>query len=165
MEQAIEASSLEWTHLHPVEYMSNALGWADSIRNEGVVREPFGHTLSAMIHEADIASVAATALIEEGHAGKSYILTGPEVLTVPEKVHAISSVINREIRFVELTRQQARERMHQSGIQNEVINFVIEWHDNPPEYGYTVLPTVEQVTGRKPRKFAQWVEEHIGDFS
>ncbi|MDQ0058708.1 hypothetical protein [Paenibacillus harenae] len=31
---------------------------------------------------------------------------------------------------------------------------------NPPEVGYTVLPTVEQVTGRPARTFAEWAVEH-----
>ncbi|MEU6035564.1 NmrA family NAD(P)-binding protein [Actinomadura sp. NPDC047616] len=33
-----------------------------------------------------------------------------------------------------------------------------------PEAGYTVLPTVEQVTGRPARTFAQWVEENAAAF-
>jgi hypothetical protein len=31
---------------------------------------------------------------------------------------------------------------------------------NPPESSYTVLPTVEQVTGKPARTFAQWVAEN-----
>ena len=34
----------------------------------------------------------------------------------------------------------------------------------PPEAGYTVLPTVERVTGRPARTFAQWVRRHAGAF-
>jgi uncharacterized protein YbjT (DUF2867 family) len=60
LEEVVEASGLEWTHLSPVEFMSNALEWAESVRKAGVVREAFADVKSAMIHEADIASVAAT---------------------------------------------------------------------------------------------------------
>lgn len=51
------------TFLQPVEFMSNALQWAETIRLEGIVREPFGDSPSAMVHVADIASVAVAALI------------------------------------------------------------------------------------------------------
>lgn len=166
VEQAVEASSLEWTYLQPPsEFMSNALMWAESIRSEGVVREPFGNSLDAMIHEADIGSVAAIALTTDGHAGKTYTLTGPEVLTISEKVRAISAAIGRDIQFVELTEEQARERMREKGAQDDVIDFVIGWHANPPESAFTVVPTVEEVTGRPARTFTQWVAEHVQHFN
>src|SRR5262245_26121062 len=41
IERAVEASSLAWTFLQPVEFMSNMLEWGDPIRSEGVVRQPF----------------------------------------------------------------------------------------------------------------------------
>ncbi|MGH8908959.1 MAG: NAD(P)H-binding protein [Egibacteraceae bacterium] len=164
VEQAVEASDLEWTHLQPVEFMANALEWAASIRAEGVVREPFGNRLSAMVHEADIGAVAATALSEDGHAGRTYTLTGPEALTVPRKVRTIGAAIGRDLRFVELTEEQARERWRESGCSNEVIEFLVWVYGSTPAVGYTVVPTVEQVTGRPPRTFSQWAVEHADAF-
>lgn len=164
VEQAVEASDLEWTHLQPVEFMANALEWAESIRAEDVVREAFGSRLSAMVHEADIGAVAATALVEDGHAGKTYTLTGPEVLTVPRKVRTIAAAIGRDIEFVELTEEQARMRWRESGYPDEVIEFFVFVHGNTPPMGYTVVPTVEEVTGRPPRTFAQWAAEHADAF-
>ncbi|WP_342767708.1 hypothetical protein [Gracilibacillus dipsosauri] len=35
---------------------------------------------------------------------------------------------------------------------------------NPPEMGCTVLQTVEEVTGRPARTFAEWVSEHKSYF-
>jgi uncharacterized protein YbjT (DUF2867 family) len=69
VEQAVEASDLEWTFLQPVEFMSGMLDWVESIRAEGVVRVPFGNRLTATIHEADIGAVAARVLVDGGHAG------------------------------------------------------------------------------------------------
>lgn len=161
VEQAVEASGLEWTFLQPApEFMSNALVWVDSIREEGIVSEPFQQSLDAMVHPSDIGSVAATALIHGGHAGQTYNITGPEVLTIPQKVRTISAVLGKEIKFVELTEEQARERMRKKGAQEDVIDFVIGWHANPPQSAYTVVPTVEQITGRPAKTFAQWVSEH-----
>lgn len=162
--QAVEAAGVEWTHVRPSEFMANALYWAESIRAEGVVRAPFGGQLHAMIHEADVAAVAVTALLEDGHAGQTYTPTGPEALTRIEAVRTISDVIGRDIRFVELTEEQGREQLRESGYPDEVIEAVIEYGTNPPEEAYTVLPTVEQVTGRPPRTFAQWAAEHADDF-
>ncbi|XXY02937.1 hypothetical protein WMF26_28760 [Sorangium sp. So ce185] len=68
--------------------MANHLEWAASIRDEGIVREPFCDRLSAVVHEADIAAVAVAALTQDGHAGKKYTLTGPEVLRRDLRKHA-----------------------------------------------------------------------------
>lgn len=156
LERAVEMSSLAWTFLQPVEFMSGALDWTESIRAEGAVRQAFGSRKSAIVHEADIASVAATALTEDGHGGKSYTITGPEVLTPPVMARTIGSAIGCDVRFVELTEAQAREQWRAAGFPDEVIEFFVWAHGNTPPVGYTVAPTVEQVTGRKPRTFAQW---------
>ncbi|MFF0574901.1 SDR family oxidoreductase [Streptosporangium saharense] len=164
LEEAVEASGLEWTHLSPVEFMSNALEWAESVRTEGVVREAFAEARSAMVHEADIASVAATALTADGHAGQEYWITGPEALTPPEKVRTIGEVLGRDVRYIELTRDEIVEQWRQTGFSDEDIEFFLTMRTNPPQAGYTVLPTVEKVTGRPPRTFAQWVQENAAAF-
>jgi uncharacterized protein YbjT (DUF2867 family) len=164
VEQAVEASDLEWTFLQPVEFMAGALDWVESIRAEGVVRVPFGDRLTATIHEADIGAVAAKVLIEGGHAGKTLTLTGPEVLTPRAMVRTIGAAIGRDLDFVELTETQARERWRAEGYPDEVIEFFVLAHGNTPVEGYTVVPTVEQVTGRPPRTFAHWAAEHADAF-
>lgn len=164
VEHAVEASDLAWTLLQPVEFMSNAFDWVKSIRAEGVVRAPFGSRLSALIHEADIGAVAAAALTEEGHAGQTYTLTGPEALTPPEMVRTIGAAIGRDLRFIELTEAQAREQWREAGYPEDVIEFFVWALGNTPEVGYTVVPTVEQVTGRPARTFAQWAAEHADAF-
>jgi uncharacterized protein YbjT (DUF2867 family) len=164
VEQAVEASDLEWTFLHPVEFMAGALDWVESIRAEGLVREPFGSRLTATIHEADIGAVAARVLVEGGQAGKTLTLTGSEVLTPREMVRTIGAAIDRDIQFIELTEAQAREQWQASGYPNEVIEFFVLALGNTPPEGYTVVPTVEQITGGPARTFAQWAAEHADAF-
>ncbi|MET9096656.1 NAD(P)H-binding protein [Streptomyces cyaneofuscatus] len=164
-ERAVEESGLAWTHLRPMEFMVNATDWSDSIKEESVVRSPFGDWTSAMIHEADIAAVAVTALTEDGHAGKIYTLTGPEALKRRDIVGVIGDAIGREVRFQELTPDEAREYWRTSvGYPDEVIEWFLEMGADQPEPVRTVLPTVEQVTGRPARTFAQWAAEHADDF-
>jgi len=109
-------------------------------------------------------AVAATVLSEEGHAGKTYTLTGPEALTPPQMVHTIGAAIGRDLQFVELTEAQARARWRASGYPDEAIEFFVFVQRDTPPVGYTVVPTVERVTGRPARTFAQWAAEHAGAF-
>ncbi|MCT2592884.1 NAD(P)H-binding protein [Streptomyces sp. N2-109] len=164
VEHAVMAADWEWTILEPVEFMSNALEWVNSVREEGVIREAFPEVLSAAVHEADIAAVAATALVEGGHGGKSYNLTGPEALTMYDKARIISAATGHDIELVQLTREQANQRLRDRDVPEDVIDYVVGWHANPPASAYTVDPTVEQITGRPARTYAEWVAEHADAF-
>ncbi|MFC4564533.1 NmrA family NAD(P)-binding protein [Nocardiopsis mangrovi] len=164
LEEALEAAGLAPTRLAPVEFMANALEWAEAVRGGGVVREPFPEARSAMVHEADIAAVAAVALAGDGHAGRQYVLTGPEVLTHPDKARIIGEVLGRDVRYAELPRDEAVAGWEQAGFTSEDIAFFLAVRVDPHEVAYTVLPTVEEVTGAPARIFAQWVRENAGAF-
>ncbi|MGP4048899.1 NmrA family NAD(P)-binding protein [Streptomyces sp. 2A115] len=165
LEDAVRGDDgVDWTVLMPVEFMANALEWADGVVASGEVREPFVSRLSAMVHEGDIGAVAAVALTEEGHGGQEYVITGPELLTVGDKVAAIAAARGREIALVELTEEQAVAQWRAAGHPEDVIGFLIEAYGNTPEVGRTVLGTVEKVTGHPARTFAQWAAEHANAF-
>jgi uncharacterized protein YbjT (DUF2867 family) len=164
LEPAVKAGNLDWTFVRPTEFMSNALHWAETIRTEGVVQEPFGDATTAMVHEADIAAVAVRALMEEGHAGMTYGLTGPERLTIRDKVRVIGEAIGQEIRFVELTVEQARDKMAAEGQPQELIDFLINVFGNVPEEPNIVNSNIQKVTGRPARTFAEWAAEHADAF-
>ncbi|NGO08699.1 NAD(P)H-binding protein [Streptomyces sp. HC44] len=166
LEDAVRAEAgVDWTVLMPVEFMANALEWAEGIVASGEVREPFVSRLSAMVHEGDIGAVAAVALTEEGHGGQEYVITGPELLSVGDKVATIAAARGREITLVELTEEQAVAQWRAAGHPQDVIGFLLEAYGNTPEVGRTVADTVEQVTGRPARTFEQWAAEHGDAFT
>ncbi|GHB21963.1 NAD(P)H-binding protein [Streptomyces chryseus] len=164
VQDAVEAGDMDWTLVMPVEFMANALEWADGIRTRDSVAEPFVDRLSAMVHEADIGAVAAVALTEDGHAGRTYTLTGPETLTVRDKVRALTAARGREIALTELTPAQAVERWQGAGMDQETVDFLLDVYGNTPEIGRTVVDTVERATGRPARTFAEWAAEHADAF-
>ncbi|WP_058041214.1 NmrA family NAD(P)-binding protein [Streptomyces roseifaciens] len=163
VEQAVAESGVEWTRLEPQEFMSNTLNWIESVRAEGIVREPYDFP-SALVHEADIAAVAAVALLDDGHAGRAYNLTGPESLTPRERIAILSRAIRRDIDFVPITHEQALDRLMATGVPRADAEYVIGWYSAPSEASTTVVDTVKQVTGRPARTFAQWAAEHAERF-
>ncbi|AZM64091.1 MULTISPECIES: SDR family oxidoreductase [unclassified Streptomyces] len=165
LEDAVRADDgVDWTVLIPVEFMANALEWAEGVVASDEVREPFVSRLSAMVHEGDIGAVAAVALTEEGHGGQEYVITGPEVLTVGDKVAAIAGARGRAVSLVELTEEEAVAQWRAAGHSEEVIGFLLEAYGNTPEIGRTVTGTVEKITGRPARSFTQWAAEHADAF-
>ncbi len=118
----------------------------------------------AVVHEADFGAVAPPPCWRTGTpAGRTH-LTGPESLTLPQRVAAIATAIGRPVRFVELTEDEARERWRADGHGEELIDLLAAWQGDPPLAAYTVTDTVERVTGRPARRFADWAAEHAADF-
>ncbi|MEU6247881.1 NAD(P)H-binding protein [Glycomyces sp. NPDC047010] len=163
VERALRASGIGWTLLAPVEFMSGALEWAPQVRAEGTV-STLATFASAVVHEADIAAVAATALTEDGHAGRTYHLTGPESLTPQERVRLLGEALGRDVAYVHLTEGQERERLRGLGYPEDYVEFGIQLAVNPPAQAGDVHDTVEAVTKRPARTFAQWAAEHADRF-
>jgi uncharacterized protein YbjT (DUF2867 family) len=163
VERAVADSGIGWTFVRPGAFMANTLQWGDSVRTEDVVRVPYGESASAPVDEWDIGAVAATALLQPGHQGASYLLTGPEALTVAQQVKVIGSVLGRPIRFEELPPAAARQAMLRF-VPAEVVDALFEFAAATVGRPVEVLPTVQQVTGRPARTFAQWVTRHAAAF-
>lgn len=165
VEETLRGSGMQWTLVKPAEFMANVLAdWRETIRTKGVVREFYGDALSARVHEGDIAAIAVEALLGDGHHSRSYPLTGPEALTRHKAVHVIAEAIGKDIPFIELTEEEARQQWRDQGYDEESVEFFVQMAKNPPEVGYTVLPTIEQVLGRPARTFAEWAVEHKREF-
>lgn len=163
VEEALKASSISWTILQPAEFMGNALELVPEIRARHTVSMLAGYP-SAVVHEADIAGVAAVALTTEGHAGKTYPLTGPEALTPAERTSLLAEAIGEPIGFVQLSEDAERERLRSYGYDEDFVEFGIQLATNTPEGAGTVLRTVEEVTGHPARTFTQWAHQHADQF-
>src|SRR5437763_5544019 len=114
LEDLLRESGLDWTILRPGGFASNALWWAESVRTRQVVAAPFGDTGVPIIDPADIAEVAAACLLDDRHTGGVYELTGPEVITPRQQTDAIAAELGSPVRFVVLTRDDAKVGMKQS---------------------------------------------------
>lgn len=163
-ENAVRGSGLPWTILRPVSFMTNTYDWLPQLNEGDVVRAPFADVAIATIDPADIAAVAAEALINDGHEGQSYALTGPEALRPADRVAVLAEVLERPLTFEAEPDEEARARMLAAMPQRYVDAFFSFFVDGTLDET-TVQPTVAEVTGRPPRTFRQWTEEHADDFT
>lgn len=164
LEWLIRRTSLEWTFLRAGGFATNTLGWAEEIRATGTVHWVHGGAARSLIHEADIAAVAAKALTEDGHAGVGYELTGPSVVTQTEQVRLIGEAIGRPLRWVELSEVDARTRLREQGWPPEFIDGALAHWARIVTEPEPVTDTVEKLTGAPARSFAQWAGEHADAF-
>ena len=162
-EDALKGSGLRWTILRPNAFFANVLRWRPQLRAGDVIREAFPHVRSAAIDNADIAAVAVHALTGPGHEGRAYRLTGPEPLTQADRVRILADVLERPLTLDPFSDEEARADMAANMPQEYVDAFMAFYVEGTLDESQ-VLPTVEQITGRVPRTFAQWAAEHAGDF-
>ncbi|MFI5916673.1 NAD(P)H-binding protein [Dactylosporangium sp. NPDC051541] len=178
VEQAVEASDLEWTHVRPGEFMLNKLWlWGPSIRAEQVVRDPFPDYAGYPVHERDIADVAVRALLEDEHRNAVYTLNGPELISRRDQVRAIADAIGQQIRLEVVTPAQARDLyLAQGGFAAASADFLTGFKTysgdttTPTQAGPSEapaprsVPTAQDVTSAPARPFTVWARDHATDF-
>ncbi|MFB6813286.1 SDR family oxidoreductase [Streptomyces sp. NPDC056347] len=164
VERALQDSGMAWTVLRPTQFASNTLWWAESIREQGVVRAPYGDVGLPAIHPADIAAVARVALTEPGHRGRTYELTGPERITPRQQLAALAEALGRELSFDEISREEAHREMASfmgDGGASAVLDLM--GGDTNDEL-LEVRDTVSRVTGAEARTYRQWATENAAAF-
>ncbi|MFF6786650.1 NAD(P)H-binding protein [Streptomyces sp. NPDC012510] len=164
VERLLKDSGMAWTILRPTQFASNTLWWAQSIRDQGVVRAPYADIGLPTIHPADIAAVARAALTEPGHQGQTYALTGPECITVRRQVAAIAAASGREVAFIEISREEAHRQMA-SFMGGETADAVLDlMGGDVNDELLKVRDTVPRVTGSAARSFQQWASDNGAAF-
>ncbi|MFH9959487.1 NAD(P)H-binding protein [Streptomyces roseolus] len=163
-EAAVRESGLEYTILQPGGFASNAFAWAESVRTSRQVLHPFGDIALPVVDPADIADVAAVALREDGHNGRTYVLTGPEAVGPRRQVAMLSEVLGEEVTYVELTREQATEAMSRF-MPPAVVKGTLDVLGEPLPVEQEVSLDVQKVLGRPARSFGDWVARAVPAFT
>nr|WP_222108809.1 NAD(P)H-binding protein [Streptomyces cupreus] len=164
-ERLLGDSGLSWTLLRPRAFMSNTLGWAISIRAEGVVRAACGSAVNATIDPRDIADVAALTLLEpDAHAGRAYPLTGPEAISAVEQTKILGDLLERPLLFEELTEEEARRRLlvrYPAPIAEALAQSAARGRAGAKS---EVDSTVAELLGRSAGSYRRWALDHLAAF-
>jgi hypothetical protein len=110
-----------------------------------------------VIDPEDIARVAAVTLIQRGHVGKGYFLTGPEALTAREQVQVIAQVTGRPIEFEEIAPHEFAESAVQRGTPPRIAGAMEALNElfRAGRAG-SVTDDVQNLTGKALRTFRAW---------
>lgn len=164
VEKAVEHSGVGWVFLRPGGFATNTLGWAGMVRDEGVVRWPYGEAARSLIHERDIADVAVRALLGDELDGTRPHLTGPANVTQAEQVRLIGEAIGRDVRWVDLSPEDAREQLLAEWGDETFVDAALSHWASLVGTGEPVTDDVARITGRPARPFRDWCRDHAADF-
>ena len=166
-EQELERSGLAFTHVRPHSFFQNTLFDAPTIRAESRFYCCVGDARFPKVDTRDIAAVVVTALLDGVHEGRTYELTGPDVLTYREMAHTLTAVLGREIEYVDLANDAWGQLLVNSGLPDWLAaEFVALYGRGQYSESGRDRPTdsVERVTGRPPRSFEQFVRDYRDAF-
>ncbi|MET8996378.1 NAD(P)H-binding protein [Amycolatopsis sp. NPDC004169] len=156
VEAAVRDAGFAWTFLRPGAFMNNTLDWAPMVR-AGEVAMAYGDATQTPIDLGDIAAVAARVLVSDGHAGATYVLSGPEAVSLREQVRVIGSVLGKEIRFRELTPVEQRARWIGYGVPEDAVGWLLEGFAETVRNPEVPTGVVEELLGRRGTTYAEWV--------
>ena len=159
----LQATDIGWTLLRPSAFMQNVLESAAAIRR-GLFPQTSGRGVTGWIDTHDIAAVAAQVLIEDGHDGATYVLTGPELLSVPDLAAQLTMVLGRRVRYVHLPsrvfyvllRLTGSDPFTAGGLRHQFLDGLRHGQD----HGAVFTETVRSITGAAPRSFTEFAEAH-----
>jgi uncharacterized protein YbjT (DUF2867 family) len=128
---------------------------------EGVIRGPAGGGQFAPVARDDIADVITVALTGHGHEGRTYDVTGAELITMQDVAAELSRVTRRQIRFENETLEQARESRRPSGAADwEIEGWVTTYAAIDAGELAVLSEAVEELTGHEPKRVGDWLREN-----
>ncbi|MFE0422226.1 NmrA-like protein [Streptomyces sp. NPDC058953] len=153
------ATGLGWTILRPTWFSQNftELDFFVAPLRDGELRLPTGEGREAFVDLDDLAEVAAAALTEDGHEGRTYVLSGPRSLSFGDAVAELAAASGRSLRFVPVTEDEFRTEATAAGggEPSEGVEFLIALYRHiREEGGATPADGVREALGREPRDFS-----------
>jgi uncharacterized protein YbjT (DUF2867 family) len=157
-EQGVRESDVEWTVVRATwfaqdfnEHFLLPPVLAGEIALPTDVPEPF-------VDLEDVADVVVAALTEDGHAGCTYELTGPRLVTFAEAAAEISAASGRPVRFESVTPEECTARMVAGGVPPEDAEALTDLFARILDGRNAHLTDdVKRVTGHEARDFRDFV--------
>ncbi|MCZ0986082.1 NAD(P)H-binding protein [Streptomyces diastatochromogenes] len=166
-ERAVRESGTEWTVLRPSSFASNTLSWVREVGRGEPVPNMTGDGESGVIDPRDVAEAAVRALVDGGHAGRTYTLTGPEAISVPGQATVLASVLGRPVATRDLSPEETREHLLTAwGFDEAQADGVLTGTAFVRGGGNAIVTEdVRQMLGRPARTYREWAQDHREAFS
>ncbi|GAA2783731.1 NAD(P)H-binding protein [Saccharopolyspora taberi] len=163
-EAAVRASGAEWTIVRATWFAQNFSEdfFAPSIES-GVLALPTGDGKEPFIDVDDIADVVVAVLLEDGHHGQVYELSGPELLSFAEAVALISEQSGKDVVFQPVEPAEFTRALIADGFPDDLADLFAGLLALIRNGGNAYLSDgVQRVLGRPPRRFADYVRRTWG---
>jgi uncharacterized protein YbjT (DUF2867 family) len=163
-EEHLKRSGLAYTILQPGGFMQNFLNQLPTIK-QGAIYGNYKDGKMAFIDARDIAAVAVAALTEQGHEGKTYVITGGEAVSYPEVAAKLTALIGKPVHYVDVPAESVIQGMTKAGFPewlakdlSKMGEFVASGHAG------STTDVVEKIAKKKPFTVDQFLHDHAAAF-
>lgn len=165
IETYLETSGLSYTLLRANAYMQNILALAPMIKQSGGFLMSAGDGQVGMIDARDVAATAAkVAVSPQAHAGRTYWLTGPDLITYDDVATELSDALGHPVEYRRITPAEHRAAMLKAGLPESEAN------SNARAFGLIaegdaawLSDEVVSVTGTAPRPLRAFIADHLSE--
>ncbi len=160
-ETIVQDSGIGWTIVRASWFNQNfSEGAFVEMVQAGQITLPAADTPEPFVDVDDIADVAVAALIDEGHAGEVYEVTGPRLLTFADIATEISRASRRDIAYVEVPHDAFVAGAAESGAPEDVI-WMLDYLFATVLDGRNAYLTdgVQRALGRAPKDFSDYARD------
>jgi NAD(P)H dehydrogenase (quinone) len=162
-EEALAASGLPAVVLRNNWYTENYLPDALRAAETGAIAASVGDATVAAASRADYAEAAAVVLIEDGHLGRTYELSGDTAVTYADIAAAAAEVVGRDVVYTPITRAQLEAGLAGAGLDAGTIGFVAAMEDGIARGVLSDAdPTLARLIGRATTPIADALGEAVG---
>lgn len=163
-EEHLRASGVAWTMIRPAFFMQTFVASAPRIKASGNIVLPLGSADICATDLRDVAAVMVKVLTEPGHEGKSYDLTGPELLTMEEIAARFTKVLGKEFKYIDLPLPAFKEALGK--VYNEWRVNAVAMELNSIANGSLdhTTDTVQELLGRAPNSIDKFIADHADLF-
>ena len=167
IEAGLAASGLPQTLLRSNAYMQNTLMLAPVIAKTSSFGSAAGKGLVGMVDARDVGAVAAEiAASPAPHVGKTYWLSGPELISNYDVAEVLSKLLGRTITYRELSLDENKNAMVSAGVPEAIAE------QNAQAFSLTaegdaewVSDDVQAILGRSARSYEQFATDYAPAFS
>jgi len=126
----------------------------------GTLAVPNAHVGEGYVDADDIADVVTAALIEEGHEGQVYQLTGPELLTFRDIARMWKETTGREARVIDVSREEFVAGLEAAQLPPNLVQLVdYLFNEVLDGRNATLGDGVQRALARPPRDFRSFLQK------
>jgi uncharacterized protein YbjT (DUF2867 family) len=164
-EQELADSGIAHTNLRPNFFMQNLLNSAGAIAARGEFYSCAREGKGGYVDISDIAAVAVACLTSDGHAGKSYLITGAESLSLYDIAAKLSAAAGKPVRYVDLSPEAFRQALLKAGFPEWRAEGLVALFSECAAGRMDVLTDVVQtVAGKQPVTFDEFARKNADAF-
>ena len=162
IESALREFDVPFTVLRPNYFMQNDASLKDPLMKAGIYPMPLGDVGVSAVDVRDIAEAAAIVLTSGDHAGKTYNLNGPEVVSGAKAASIWGEVLGKKIQYTGHNMDAFEQQMRLKAPSWSAFDIRMMF-EGYLERGFVAedgdLETLTKLLGHTPRRYEDFAKE------